>query len=365
MRISAASASRIKTYKDCEMKYFLEYHLRVPETRLGSIYTDKGSAVHEALEHWVNAILDNDKPGEIDYKKTLIDYYRKSKLWTLDDRVPHKGFPHPVEKNLEGCPYANNSGVCIVAGEPCATVAGCPSPNFTDDLSLTEASINSSSFPVLKLDGANKFRAKILEAEQKFFLKVGDILVRGVIDLVIEEDEDTIEIVDYKTGRSMSYNKAFNDAQVRIYGKVASLLYPKYKNVIVTLWYLRHKPVSVPITSNMNDQTIQSVKNNYNSIETNENPSRGGGWLCDYCVGWKTCSRVYDSFKVNGKFKLPVIACEHGVRADQPCWGSLRVESPKEASILNANQMTYSCEGHCGVHEGGNYIQEGAINEEI
>jgi len=58
MNISKVSASRIKTNKDCEFKYFIEYHLKYPPSRAGSIYTDKGNAVHYALEAWVNAKLE-------------------------------------------------------------------------------------------------------------------------------------------------------------------------------------------------------------------------------------------------------------------------------------------------------------------
>ena len=99
MRMTALSASRIKTFKQCPMKYFLEYHLSVPETREGNIYTHKGSAVHEALEFWVNAVLGKEERAEIDYKKTLMDYYKESKLWTMDIRKPDKG-GDPVESAI-------------------------------------------------------------------------------------------------------------------------------------------------------------------------------------------------------------------------------------------------------------------------
>jgi len=63
MNISKVSASRIKTYKDCEFKYLIEYHLKYPPSRGDSIYTSKGSAVHYALECWVNAKLEEQANG--------------------------------------------------------------------------------------------------------------------------------------------------------------------------------------------------------------------------------------------------------------------------------------------------------------
>lgn len=63
MYIDKISASRIKTYKDCKMKYFIEYHIKFPPSREDTIYTAKGSAVHYALECWVNAKLKEANSG--------------------------------------------------------------------------------------------------------------------------------------------------------------------------------------------------------------------------------------------------------------------------------------------------------------
>lgn len=358
--MTALSASRIKTYKNCPMKYFLEYHLGVPETRKSNIYTAKGSAVHEALELWVNAVLGLTEKAEIDYKKTLLEYYRESKLWIMDIRKVDKGGdPYPQEKNCESCPFASKDSICEIANIPYAAVDGCPRGNFEADLALIEGAIFNEDFPVLKRDKDGNFIKKILAAEKAFSMEIDGVPVRGVIDLVVAEDEETVEIVDYKTGRSMSYNAAFMDAQVRIYGKVISLLYPQYKYVMVTLWFLKKYPVTVAMTPEMNSLTVKSCLKNDRHIREDVNPDRPRSWLCNYCVGHDACGKVKDSFRVDGKFVLPIISCRHyDPQQKTPCYGSLRVESPEETSILRANEMTYACKGHRKIDTGGAYLPE-------
>ena len=356
MRMMALSASRIKTNKQCPMKYFIEYHLGVPETKEGNIYTHKGSAVHEALELWVNAVLGLTERAEIDYNKTLLEYYKESKLWMLDTRRPDKGGdPYPQEKNCESCPFATKDSKCQIADIPYSIVDGCPRGNYEADLALVEGAIHNEDFPVLKTDKNGNFVKNILAAEQSFNLEVEGVPVRGVIDLVVEEDEDTIEIVDYKTGRSMSYNAASVDAQVRIYGKVIGLMYPQYKYVMVTLWFLKKYPVTVAITPEMDELTVKSIHKNDEKIRNDINLERIKGWLCNYCVGYEVCGKVKDSFRVDGKFRLPTINCRFLNESERPCHGSLRVESPEETSILRASEMTYACKGHYEIHTGGDY----------
>ena len=364
MRMTALSASRIKSYKSCPMKYFIEYHLGVPETREGNIYTHKGSAVHEALEYWVNAVLGVEKNSEIDYKKTLLDYYKKSKLWTMDIRKVDKGGdPYPQEKNCEVCPFATKDSQCQIADIPYAAVDGCPRGNFEADLALIEGAIFSEEFPILKTkkdkDGKLSFVKKILAAEQAFNLEVEGVPARGVIDLVVELDKETVEIVDYKTGRAMSYNAAFVDAQVRIYGKVIGMMFPQYKYVMVTLWFLKKRPVTVAITPDMDKLTVKSMHRNDEQIRNDEDPYRNKSWLCNYCVGYEPCGDLKDSFRVDRKFILPIISCRHyDPSQKEPCYGSLRVESPKETSLALAKEMTYACKGHKRVDTGGEYTPE-------
>jgi len=358
MDMSAASASRIKTNKQCEMKYFIEYHLKIPETRKGNIYTHKGSAVHEVLEQWVNAVLGKEENAEIDYVKTLRDYYVEHRLWLLDDRKPERGDPYPQAKNCELCPHMTKGGECSILSVPVGIVDGCPRVNYDDDLALVEGAIKSKDCQVLNRNKDGDFKKKILGVELKFDGEIDGIPLRAFLDLAVEEDADTIEVVDYKTGgRAMSYAAAYKDPQVRLYGKIISQLYPQYKYVLVTLWFLRKGPVTVPITTEMNELTVKSLKNNWNQITRNVNPLRIKSWLCNYCIGWEACGKIRNKFTVDRQFSLPIISCR--MEGDEnPCHGGLRVENPDAVRINSVDKMTYACRGHNEIHRGGEYTPE-------
>jgi len=356
MDMSAASASRIKTNKQCEMKYFLEYHLKIPETKKGNIYTHKGSAVHDALEQWVNAVIGEEENAEIDYVKTLRDYYVKHRLWLQDIRKPDKGGdPYPQTKNCSLCSHMSKAGACSILSVPALLVDGCPRINYEQDLGLIRGAIKSQDYPVLALNEDGELKKKVIGVELKFDGEVDGVPLRAFLDLVVEEDSDTIEIIDYKTGNSMSYAAACKDPQVLLYGKIISQMFPQYKYVLVTLWFLKKNPVTVPITAEMNELTVKSLKKHWNQITENVSPYRGYSWLCKYCVGYDVCGMIRNKFVVDGQFRLPTISCRMADSETQ-CWGSLRVENPDEVTMADVDKMTYACRGHSG--KSGKYVSE-------
>jgi len=370
MRFTHATASRIKTYRQCEFRYFLEYMVEFPLMRGDSIYTGKGSAVHEALEGWANFKLGVEKKEgvlvEESYEKTLINYYKEHKTWTLDQRTPDKqgkprGFPHPVEKTCESCPWATKDNRCEIADMAIDAVEGCPRPNFQDDLDLTEKTLTRKDYDPLALDDEGNFKRKIIGAEVPFEDYLGGVKVRGVIDLVVEDDPETLEICDYKTGKSMSYDKAAVDPQVRTYGAIARKLWPQYKYILVTLHYLRKYPVTIPLSPEDDEWTIKSLQRAQKQIEENICPSRvtpsKWGFPCDWCIGHDNCGKIKDSFRVDGRFRLPTISCGFH-SSSEPCWGNIHAVEGQEIDFEEVPSMIYSCRGHGKTNDGGEYIPE-------
>lgn len=345
MDIDALSVSKINTNKDCNWKLALTYHIKHPDLRKPSIYTEKGIAVHEVLEKFAN--------GEKDYLKNLLAYYAKSRLWELDQRNPDKGgFPHPQEKNCEACEYANN-GVCTIAAVPIESVQGCPRPNFLDDLELTEKVINREG-------DENIFNTrKILGAEVEFDLDISGVRVKGVIDLVTEFDHETLEIIDYKTGRHAKTSSTIqSDPQVRVYSLVAKMLWPQYKYRLMTLDYLRKRPISIAFSDDDDELTKQAIIRQDKEIRSNEHPQplNYESWLCRFCIGHERCNKMHKSLKTNGKFKLPVITCFFQDK-DGPCWGSFACINPGDIRD-DLKNMRYACVGHREIENGGEYKKE-------
>jgi RecB family exonuclease len=295
MHIEFLSASRGSTYRDCPFKYFLQHHIKLPELREPTIHTDKGVAVHEVLEKYGG--------GDKNTEENLRNYYTKSKLWTLDDRRPDKGFPHPWPKSCDTCPFhqmADGLSICKIAGAPTNSFEGCPRPNFEDDIELVNIFLQNPKCPLTS--------RKIIAVEKEFKEEFEGFRVRGYIDLITEIDSDTLEVRDYKTGRSSkSYEQAEKDIQLRLYSLVAKRLYPSYKYVLMTLDYLRKKPISLMFGPEDEEKTILSLRRLYNDILNDENPERKKNWLCNYCVGYDECGKIREKFlDSKGKFKLPI-----------------------------------------------------------
>lgn len=353
MDISSFSASKIRTYKQCPFKFFLEYVLQFPPLRGGSIYSEKGKAVHEALEKYVRALIGHTDKAELDYEKTLVEYYAATSLWKLDTRLPHKGgWAHPVVKSCESCPWATKDNVCLISKKPIADTEGCPRPNFAEDLALTTKTINEGRYTPLK--------KKILGVEVEFNDELGGVPVKGYMDLVVEDNPETLEVVDYKTGKSMGYDAASKDPQVRIYGAIARKKWPQYKYVMVTLYYLKNKPVTIPLGPEDDLLTIEALQENARKITSDVDPARIKTGLCDWCVTYDGCGKIQKALRLNGKFRLPTIECSYSGQ-DGACHGTIYAVENQNVTCDSALSIQYSCAGHKEIPTGGKYLIEAEV----
>lgn len=295
MIIEYLSASRLNTYIDCPFRYFLQYHLQLPELKGDSIATHKGSAVHEALEFYVT----KDK----DYVKHLKAYYAKHKVWEFDNRKPGRGFPHPVNKECSSCEWYTGD-ICTIADRNTNDFDGCPKPNFEDDLALVKRAITRPD---------SVLNRKIIGAEVAFEKEYEGFKVRGFMDLVTEVDEKTLEVRDYKSGNyTKNTDMAFKDLQMRIYSMVAKELFPDYDYVVMTLDYLRKVPVSVIFSREDDEKTRQFLKDSYVKIANASSPIRKKSFKCSWCVGYDVCGKIKDNYRdENGQFVLPEAVVNH------------------------------------------------------
>lgn len=295
MKIEYLSASRLGVYVDCSFRYFLQYHLKLPELREPTIHTAKGSAVHETLDMFVK--------GDKDYQAQLMKYYQEHEVWKLDARPDSKGgFPHPQPKSCETCPWAvvtvgGDKPICSIAGKFISDVEGCPRGNFEDDLELTRKTLFRENSPL---------KRKVIGSEIPFTQEWDGFRVHGYIDLVTEIDENTVEVLDYKTGNyAKNTDEAFKDLQMRIYSLVIKRMFPQYKYVMMTLDYLRKSPVSVIFSPEDDEKTRKFLQDIYKRIQEDEEPKRVKSFKCNWCVGYEECGKIREKFIKNGKFQLP------------------------------------------------------------
>lgn len=83
--------------------------------------------------------------------------------------------------------------------------------------------------------------ASVLGVEHKFEMEIGGQTVVGVIDRVDRLDQDTIEIIDFKTNRLLfAKDDLATNLQMSLYAIAAKRLWPWVKGVVLTFWMLRH-----------------------------------------------------------------------------------------------------------------------------
>lgn len=294
MRLEYLSATRANVYVDCPFRYFLQYHLKLPELRQPTIHTAKGSAVHEALDSFVK--------GQTDYVAELTKYYQEHEVWKMDNRPSPKGFPHPQPKSCDTCPFAiaqvgSPNPICSIAGKFVNVVEGCPRGNFEDDLGVLEKTLMRPDSPL---------KRKIIGSEVAFTQDWEGFRIHGYIDLITEVDAETLEVRDYKAGNyAKATDEAFRDIQMRIYSLAAKKMFPQYKYVMMTLDYLRKTPVTVIFAPEDDEKTRKFLQDVYKRIGSDPDPKRVKSFKCQWCVGFDTCGKLREKFIKDGRFQMP------------------------------------------------------------
>ena len=110
---------------------------------------------------------------------------------------------------------------------------------------------------------------------------VGNLAIKGTIDLVTKIDDDTIEVLDWKTGQrknwatgeKKTYDKLCEDPQLLLYYYAISNLYPEYKNVIMSIFYVKDGgPFSMCWDDSDKVKFLGMLKNRFLQIQRNNKP---------------------------------------------------------------------------------------------
>jgi len=192
------SATRINTFLQCMQKYWFQYEEHLPKVSPPAFRL--GLAVHGSLELAGKIWLEKGKFTKTDQKKILDEYVRLSIQEGIDDFAIHKEGLELVTNRI------NNFDMGTI-------------------LSLE------------KTFGYNK--AGSLEIKTR-----DGVPLIGAIDKAIEIDEDTLLIVDYKTSKTTpTPDQLKTDPQLSIYDLAASVIWPDYKRIILSLDMLKDEMV--------------------------------------------------------------------------------------------------------------------------
>ena len=146
----------------------------------------------------------------------------------------------------------------------------------------------------------------VLAIEKEFRLPVGPFEVLGFIDRVDWIDDETVEVIDYKTNHQLfTRDEVDTSLQMSLYEVAVRRLWPWAKKVKLTFWMLRHgvRQVTTRTEEQLAD-ALAYVETLGRQTETaTEYPARLNT-NCSYCDHRKQCPAYADALK--GKRELIV-----------------------------------------------------------
>jgi ATP-dependent helicase/DNAse subunit B len=276
----------------CEQQYFIEYVLgiRGPSNKKA----DKGTICHKILEilAFIKQNQQNDTKEFNDdiIGKINIDDYDLNKITDQVYNYYTKQFNHHewTDKDLKDCGDWVNKAVSLNNGmfDPRNRHILCPEQHF--DI-LIEKPWSKYSYDTGE---------GLLE---------GYLGLKGTIDLITKVDDNTIEVIDWKTGRRLdwatgkekTHEKLQTDPQLMIYHYAISKLFPQYDYIILTIYFINDGgPYSIVLGREDLERTETMLKNKFDIIKKTKKPRLHKSWMCSkLCHFGKTTFETSDTIQ--------------------------------------------------------------------
>lgn len=150
------------------------------------------------------------------------------------------------------------------------------------------------------------------ETEGKLSGKLG---LKGTIDLITRIDDNTLEVIDWKTGKRLdwatgsekTHAKLQNDPQLMIYHYAVSKLFPTYDHVIITIYFINDGgPFSILFDKSDLSRTEDMLRSKFDVIKKTKKPKLHKTWMCS-----KLCHFGKTTFE-DDKNILPIIEYRDG-----------------------------------------------------
>lgn len=173
----------------------------------------------------------------------------------------------------------------------------------------------------------------VLAVEKEFRIEVGGFNVLGYLDRVDRVDDETVEVIDYKTNRQL-FTREETDAslQMSLYHLAAQELWPWAKKVRLTFWMLRH---GLRQTTERTADDIESTRRYVETLGTTINKAREFpaklNSNCVYCDHRKHCPTYADALQGKREF-----ICED--KGDLEAVAKEREEVARLAKVLYARK---------------------------
>ena len=159
----------------------------------------------------------------------------------------------------------------------------------------------------------------VLAIEKEFRLPVGPFEVLGFIDRIDWIDDETVEVIDYKTNHQLfTRDEVDTSLQMSLYEVAVRRLWPWAKKVKLTFWMLRHGVrQETTRTEEQLADALAYVETLGRQTETaTEYPARLNT-NCSYCDHRKQCPAYADALKGKREFIVEDLADLEGVARER------------------------------------------------
>ena len=287
MIITYIRSSSYNNWDFCQMQYFITYVLgyQAPSGKKAQL----GTMVHKVMEVLAGCkkmlqddagrIYIDDGIGEVKFNKRGL-FTDKFMLSLLDRSMEY--YKQDCVHNYYPADYRFCKEMCEIA------------------ISEQNGAYDPRNRNVV--DPEPHFDIPIEEDWGKFKYYIGDevvegqLAIKGTIDLVTEIDDDTIEVIDWKTGQRKDwasgevkdYDKLMKDPQLMLYDYAISKLYPQYNSRFMSIFYLRDGgPFTVVFTDEDRELFMNMLRARFIDIKKNTCPKP----ISKNRTDWK-CTRI-------------------------------------------------------------------------
>ena len=296
MIITYLRSSSYGTHCMCEQQYFLEYVLgyKSPSNKKA----DKGTICHKILEilahiklcqqNNTNSYVD-DILGPINVNKYDLDEIIDSVYSYYSSQFKH----HVWEpKDLKDCRAWSHKALIDHNGifDPRSRNIVRPEQHF--DIEIDKPWAN-------------------YEFDTKDGIIKGKLAIKGTIDLITKVNDNTLEIIDWKTGRRLDWatgeektlEKLYKDPQLKIYHYALSKLYPQYDHIIMSINFINDGGAfSMCYDKKDLSSTENLIRQKFEEIKKCKQPRLSKTWKCN-----KLCYFGKNNFSQTNKDILPII----------------------------------------------------------
>ena len=258
----------------CEQQYFFEYVLGW-RGKSGQ-KADKGTIVHKVLE--ILAVIKQGTQNQLDSIEDDILGQISTTEYSLEDIIEkvynhyslanshHKWTP----KDLKDCRAWVYKAIEFNNGmfDPRNRNILCPEQHFDFEIKKPWAQYSYDT------------------AEGKL---EGYLALKGTIDLITLVNDNTIEVIDWKTGRRLDWatgqektlEKLQSDPQLRIYYYAIRNLYPNIKNVIFSIYFINDGgPFSICFDQSDLAKTEDMLRQKFEIVKKTQRPRLNKSWMC-------------------------------------------------------------------------------------